>query len=122
MLENIDTKGEEATYPNDDDIKVEWTIIQKIMIVVPFFGIWALFYYLTDFKSPYVPKLLTILGLSIDIIGVTIASLKTPFYGSFHDGGEIEVKRADVERKYFQSGMLLIAVGLLFQTLGSLIS
>lgn len=122
MTENIDTKEGETKYPKDDDIKVEWTAIHKIMIVVPFLAIWTLFYYLTDFKSPYAAKLLTIVGLSIDIIGVTIASLKTPFYGLFHDGGAIEVKRADVERKYFQSGMLLIAIGLLFQTLGSLIS
>ena len=116
------TEKEKKKCPKDSEIKVEWTMLHKIMVVVPFSVIWVLFYCFTDFKSPYVSKLLTVLGLSIDLFGVTIASLKTPHYGLFHDGGAIEVKRANVERKYFQIGMLLIAVGLLFQTLGSLIS
>ncbi len=90
---------EAIKYPSDEEIKIEWTILHKFMIIVPFLVIWVLFYNLTDFNLPYKSKLLTIIGLNIDIIGVTIASLKTPFYGHFCDAGAIEVKRANIEKK-----------------------
>ena len=37
-------------------------------------------------------KFFSIIGLYIDIIGVLIASLKTPYLGAFLDGGELEHK------------------------------
>lgn len=50
-----------------------------------------------------------------------LASLKTPFYGSFYDAGQIERKRQEVEKKYFQIGMYLIGLGMILQTISALL-
>lgn len=109
------------TYPKDNEIKVEWRYIHIAILVLSVLIIWPLFYYITDFTQNFKNKLLSVLGLNIDIIGVVIASLKTPFYGLFFDGGDIKHKRANVEKKYFKFGMLLIALGFFLQALGILL-
>lgn len=84
-------------------------------------AIWPVFFFLSDLTNHFANKLLSVVGLNVDIIGVVIASLKTPFYGFFHDGGKIEIHRANVERRYFQFGMWLIAAGFFLQALGTLL-
>lgn len=108
-------------YPQDDEVQVEWKILHIAIIALSVLVIWPLFYYVTDLTKDLPNKLLSAIGLNVDIIGVVVASLKTPFYGIFRDGGKIEITRANVERKYFQFGMWLIAVGFLLQALGTLL-
>lgn len=109
------------SYPKDDEVKVEWKALHIAIVVLSVVVIWPLFYYATDLTKNLMNKLLSIAGLNIDIVGVVVASLKTPFYGFFHDGGKLEITRANVEKRYFQFGMLLIALGFFFQVLGTLL-
>jgi len=111
---------EPPRYPQDDEVKVEWKALHIAIIVLSMVVIWPLFFCATDLSKSLPQKFLSIAGLNVDIIGVVVASLKTPFYGNFHDGGKIEVSRANVERKYFQFGMWLIALGFFLQALGTL--
>jgi len=115
-----DFMSEPPVYPKDNEVKVEWTYMHIAIVVLSVLVIWPLFYCVTDLTKLPINKLLSVVGLNVDIIGVVVASLKTPFYGHFHDGGQIEITRANVERKYFQSGMWLIALGFFLQALGTL--
>jgi len=109
------------SYPKDDEVKVQWKPLHIAIVVLSVVVIWPLFYCATDLTKSFTNKLLSIAGLNIDIIGVVVASLKTPFYGFFHDGGKIEIVRANVEKKYFQLGMWLIAFDFFLQALGTLL-
>lgn len=113
--------NEASRYPKDDEIKVEWKRLHIAIIVLSIIVIWPLFFCVTDRTQNLPNKLLTVSGLNIDIIGVVVASLKTPFYGQFFDGGKIENTRANVEKNYFQVGMWLIGVGFFLQALGTLL-
>ncbi|BBL71756.1 hypothetical protein [Methylogaea oryzae] len=113
--------NEKPRYPKDDEVKVEWKPLHIAIIVLSVVVIWPLFYCVTDLAKTLPNKLFSVAGLNIDIIGVVVASLKTPYYGSFSDGGKIEVTRANVEKKYFQYGMWLIAMGFFLQALGTLL-
>lgn len=108
-------------YPKDNEVKVEWKLLHIAIIVMSVLVIWPIFYYTTDSTKSFTNKLFSVAGLNIDIIGVVVASLKTPYYGLFVDGGKIEFTRANAEKKYFQVGMLLIALGFFFQALGTLL-
>jgi len=110
--------SEAPRYPQDDEVNVEWKPLHITIVVLSVLVIWPLFYCVTDHLTN---KLLSVAGLNIDIIGVVVASLKTPFYGHFHDGGKIEITRANVEKRYFQFGMWLIALGFFLQALGTLL-
>lgn len=112
---------EPPRYPKDGEVKVEWKPLHIAIIALSVLVIWPLFYCATDLTKNLPNKLLSVTGLNIDIIGVVVASLKTPFYGMYHDGGKIEITRANVERKYFQFGMWLIAIGFFLQALGTLL-
>ena len=109
------------SYPKDDEVKVEWKPLHIAIVVLSVVVIWPLFYCATDLTKNLTNKLLSVAGLNIDIIGVVVASLKTPFYGAFHDGGKIEITRANVEKGYFQFGMWLVALGFFLQALGTLL-
>lgn len=107
-------------YPQANEIKVKWTLLHTLIIVaVSSFVIGISIYEYCCYKYSSFSKLITIFGLYIDIIGVVIASLKTPFYGIFYDGGKIEVTRQQYEKKYFQRGMFLIALGMIVQVIGT---
>lgn len=113
--------NETPKYPKEDEIKVEWTVVHKGIIILSVLVIWPLFIYTADMNDNFIKKLLSVAGLNVDIIGVVIASLKTPYYGLFMEGGKIEFNRAKVEKRYFQLGMWFIALGSLFQALGTLL-
>lgn len=107
-------------YPQDHEIKVIWTKFIVSLLLISTVSLWSVFFYLNPVLCEIkTSKLLSVIGLYIDVLGVAIASLETPYYGSFHDGGAIEKRRAKVEEKYFRIGMLLIGVGFFFQALGS---
>ncbi len=111
-----------SNYPKDEDIKAKWTAYHKAFIILPTIVIWVWFISLNSFISPStINKLLSLIGLNIDIIGVIIASLKAPYYGLFVDGGKIEFKRQQVEHESFKRGMFIVVVGLFFQALGLLV-
>lgn len=108
-------------YPQEGEIKVKWTWIQVAIVPFSVLVIWPVFFCVSDPTKIFTNKLLSVLGLNIDIIGVVVASLKTPFYGIFHDGDKIEVYRENAEIKYFQVGMWLIAAGFFLQALETLL-
>lgn len=107
-------------YPQDHEVKVEWKFFRVAVVIISLVTIWPLFIIFNDFDACFINKLLILIGLNIDIVGVVVASRKTPFYGHFYDCGRIEIVRANVERKSFQMGMCLIALGFLLQALGTL--
>lgn len=115
------TMSDTPRYPEENEIKVEWSWLHVSIVLLSVLVIWPVFYFALDPTINITNKLLSVLGLNIDIFGVVLASLKTPFYGIFHDGGKIEILRANAERKYFQLGMWLIAVGFFLQALGTLL-
>lgn len=107
-------------YPQDHEIKVVWTKFIISLLAVSTVLLWSVFFYLNPVLCGIkISKILSAIGLYIDILGVAIASLKTPYYGSFHDGGDIELKRAKVEERYFKFGMLLIGIGFFLQAMSS---
>lgn len=108
-------------YPQENEIKVEWTWLHVAIVLLSVLVIWPVFFCVSDLTKNFTNKILSTLGLNIDIIGVVVASLKTQFYGTFHDGGKIETYRANAERKYFQLGMWLVAAGFFLQALGTLL-
>ena len=108
-------------YPKIEDIKVEWTIIHKSILLIITLIIVGFIIFESRTKCISLTKYLSVAGLYIDIIGVVIASLKTPYYGSFFDGGKIELERQKVEKIYFQRGMLLITVGMILQAVSALL-
>lgn len=108
-------------YPKEHEIRVVWGKLHITLIVFTTLLVWPSFFYFNPISAFKLSKLLSVLGLFIDVIGVVIASLETPYYGSFHDGGAIEHKRAAVESAYFRVGMLLIGLGFLLQALGTLV-
>ena len=111
---------QERTYPAREQVRVEWTWIHYLVLTTSSIIIPCASLKFIDFNQPYKYKLFSVLGLFIDIIGVTLATLKTPYYGSFHDGGELEVWRRQEEDKWFKIGMFLIAIGAFLQTFGNI--
>lgn len=107
-----------SSYPTDEQIKPEWTSVHTLLIVVSGL-IWPAFYFFSSDHT--LPKILTLLGLQLGIIGSVLSSLKTPVYGSFVDGGKLNIKRAKVEGVWWQRGMLLIATGFIAQVCALLI-
>lgn len=107
-----------SSYPSDEQIKPEWTGIHILLIIVSGL-IWPVFCFISSDKS--LPKILTLLGLQLGIIGSVFSSLKTPEYGLYYDGGRLEIKKAKVEAKWWQRGMLLIAAGFIAQVCALLI-
>lgn len=111
----------ESKYPKDSEIKVEWTLFHYVFLLVCTLLTWGMYIFSLQSNTFQLSKLFSILGLYIDIIGVVVASLKTPFFGLFVDGGEVQMKCAKVENIWFQRGMFIIALGMLFQIVGSLL-
>ena len=107
-----------SSYPTDEQIKPEWTSVHTLLIVVSGL-IWPAFYFFSSDHT--LPKILTLLGLQLGIIGSVLSSLKTSVYGSFVDGGKLNIKRAKVEGVWWQRGMLLIATGFIAQVCALLI-
>lgn len=107
-------------YPKDDEVKVKWQPVQ-IGVVMLSILIWPLFIVTYDICGNFIKKLISVLGLHIDLIGAVVASLKTPHFGDFYDGGRLESTRAKVEQKYFQMGMSLVAAGFLLQAIASIL-
>lgn len=111
-----------ANYPADGDIKVKWSRFQVAMVVVPTVAIWAMFFLWPGAAEPHLLKtVLSISGLNVDIVGVVVASLKAPYFGSFLDGGKIEFKREAADRKAFQVGMVLVGIGFFLQAIAVLV-
>lgn len=111
----------DSNYPVDDKIKVEWNKFHSLIISISTICSIGGIIYLNFKQFLSFPKFLSIIGLYIDILGVLIASLKTPYFGAFMDGGESERKRGDEEKKWFVRGMYLIALGMILQVLGVVI-
>jgi len=107
-------------YPQDHEIRVVWTKFIISLLAISTVLLWSAFFYLNPVLCEIkISKFLSITGLYLDILGVVIASLKTPYYGLFFDGGAIEVKCAKVEERYFKAGMFLIGIGFFLQAMGS---
>jgi len=100
--------------------KIEWTKLHIGFIAIATAVLWPAFFYFNPPLAFKLSKFFSALGLYIDVVGVVLASLKTPYYGTFYDGGAIERKRAKVEEKYFQLGMLLVGFGFLLQAFGTI--
>lgn len=109
-------------YPTDSEIKVQWTPFHIVAIAAVTLVVWVWFFSRHDLHEPGVlNKFFSVLGLNIDTIGVVVASLKPPYFGSFHDGGAVEMKRQKAERASFENGMFIVAIGLFLQALGVLL-
>lgn len=103
-------------YPNDSEIKPKWSRFHFVLLILSSILIWGLYIWksLIDGSILSWQSTISLTGLYIDIIGVLVASLKTPYFGSFHDGGELEFKRERADNRAFQKGMLLIAIGFMY--------
>lgn len=108
------------SYPTDKEITVKWTKTHIVLLVLSTILVWGTYLLWAPSSGAHPLVVVTVLGLYLDIFGVVIASLKTPFYGHFLDGGQIEVKRLDVERRYFQVGMFMVGVGFFLQAVGAM--
>ena len=117
------TENKKIVYPKNNDIKPKCTTFQKSFIIIITIMIFGAFFLIKVIKNEWnieYKQLLLITGLYLNIIGVIIASVRTPYFGSFYDGGEIEFKRQKANRKIFQKGMCIIGIGFLFQIFASM--
>ncbi len=108
-------------YPSDEEIKIEWNKFHFLILFISSSVTIGGLVYLNYNQLLSFAKFFSIIGLFIDIIGVLIASLKTPYLGAFFDAGELESKRANEEKKWFVKGMYLIAIGMILQVFGFII-
>ena len=108
----------ERKYPKDSEIKVKWTAIHIGIIISGTIIIIGFLLHELKLNSLFTLKVISAIGLYFNVLGVVVSSLKTPFYGSFFDGGELEVKRLKAERKYFISGLLIITFGVILSIVG----
>jgi hypothetical protein len=111
----------EKKYPERHEVRVKWEWYNYSILGISTILLWGAFVILVDFQGPFVAKLISVSGLYIDIVGITLATLKTPYYGSFYDGGDVERWRLDEEKKWFIWGMFIIACGTLLQVLGTIL-
>lgn len=97
--------------------RIQWTRAHTGMIGLAFL-IWPTYWY---FNPSYCvacwPKLLAVAGLFLNTVGATIATLKPPFYGIFHDGGKLQRDCEELAGKYFKFGMVIVAVGFVLQAI-----
>lgn len=108
-------------YPDSKDIKVQWTKLNTILVLVVTFILIFFLIFQPNLKPLTLGQIVNIISLYINFLGIIVISLKTPYYGTFFDGGKIEEKRQKVEKKYFDLGMILIVIGMFFQGLSALI-
>lgn len=107
-------------YPNFEDIKVQWTKGNTLLVFIITFSVILFLVNQTKLRPITNVQYLNIFGLYIDFLGVVITTLKTPYYGIFHDAGKLERIRQKVEHKYFKIGMGLIIIGMLLQVWSTL--
>lgn len=110
-------------YPEDHKIKGMWSRYHILAIVLTTIIIWPMFFMKLGlpFFCHIIPSF-TVLGLYIDIIGVIIASIEAPYFGSFADSGDVERKRTVVKEKYLKIGLTLIGIGFFFQGIAAILS
>jgi hypothetical protein len=108
-------------YPLDEEIKIEWNKFHFLILFISSSITIGGLVYLNYNQLLSFAKFFSIIGLYIDIIGVLIASLKTPYLDAFLEAGELESKRANEEKKWFMKGMYLIAFGMILQVFGIII-
>ncbi|MGA3012436.1 MAG: hypothetical protein ABSD71_00230 [Bacteroidales bacterium] len=108
----------EPKYPKDNEIKVKWTPIHMIILILGTLIIIG--FLINELKINFLltSKIISAIGLYFNILGIVISSLRTPFYGSFYDGGELEFKKHNAEKKYVNTGMLLIILGVILSIIG----
>ncbi len=110
-------------YPEDHKIKGTGSRYQIIAVVLTTIIIWPLFFIKLGFPfCDHIVPFFTVLGLYIDILGVIIASIEAPYFGSFADGGDVERKRAVVKEGYLKIGLTFIGIGFLFQSIAAILS
>lgn len=103
----------EFKYPKT--IKVEVTAVHLLLLVISLL-IWPVFFVANpDFVPQAWPKLCSVLGLFLNTVGATVATLKPPAYGFFADGGDLQRRCDKLAGKYFTVGMLLVAAGFMVQ-------
>lgn len=107
-------------YPDFKDIEVLWTKLHTLIVIVITFSV--VMFLINEAKSKPITltQYINVSGLYLDFWGVIIASLKTPYYGTFHDAGKIEIERQKVESKYLNIGMILIFIGMILQVFSTL--
>lgn len=114
-------KEREYAYP--EKVKIEWRFFHTLLLLLATSITWGLYFYrLFPGDEPFsISKLLSMSGLYIDIVGVTLASLKTPYYGDFWGMEKLETEKERVEKNWFQRGMAIVALGLLLQVMANLL-
>lgn len=102
-----------TSYPNR--ISVHWTKAHIGMLLLAM-ALWPAYWVLNPtFSAASVPKLLSVSGLFLNTVGATVATLKPPYYGTFLDGGELQCKCEALASRYFNAGMVIVAIGFLLQ-------
>ena len=108
----------EHKYPKDSEIKVKWTAIHSIIVISGTLVTIGYIVHQLKINFSVTSKIISVFGLYLNILGVALSSLKTPYYGSFFDGGELEVKRLKAEKKYFNLGIYTIIIGVILSIIG----
>lgn len=110
-----------SDYPEDHEIRVKWSGFPLAVVLGATAVLWLAYWLLISPEHERLKTVLTLAGLNIDIVGVVWASLSPPYYGAFADGGELEVKRKEVQERAFRRGMSLVALGFLLQGLATIL-
>lgn len=106
-------------YPDLPKIRAKLSLPLKIAATLAVIAPWILFvvdlkYQKTSFSFK---TTLNLLGLTIDIIGVTFTLMSVPHFGAFLDGGELEAKRQAITTQWQRRGMIAILLGFILQAI-----
>ncbi len=65
---------------------------------------------------------MTLLGLTLDIVGILLAAKRVPYLGSFLDAGDLNRKSESENHFWTSLGLTLIIIGFILQGLGSIVN
>lgn len=105
-------------YPEDEEVKVQWTTFHKLTLIVLTISLMVFLGCLWKNNSLSETLLFNAFGIYLSAFGSIFLTLKTPFYGTFYDGGRIEQRRQQVEAKYFRLGVFILLIGASLLLLG----
>lgn len=104
---------DKITYPKE--IKVEVTALHWILLGLSL-AMWPIFvYHYPAYVPGEWPRFCSVLGLFLNIVGATIASMRPRAQRTFSDGGDLQLKADAKASQCARYGMLIIALGFIVQ-------
>ncbi|WP_039929482.1 hypothetical protein [Leptospira yanagawae] len=111
-------------YPKENQIKAKLNPYFYYISILLMIILWSIYFYLikcgcNSFKYS---SFLSILGLTLDIVGILLAAKRVPYLGSYLDMGDLNQKREKEDHFWSAFGLTLIIIGFFLQGLGNIVT